>query len=135
MPLLPPAGRRPLLGGPPPPDPGAAPPMPGMDPGGGLPPGGPPMGGPPPGLLGGPLAGPGGLGGPQFPTTDPSAVAGLLGPLGAAQAQDQQQLQGQQMQAAVLALIDAMGSAPNPAAEAAMTEPGYSTPPPPDGVM
>src|SRR4051794_9495909 len=101
MPLIPPAGRRPLLAGPPPPDAGlGGPPPPGMDPGGGLPPGGPPMGGPPPGLLGGPLAGPGGLGGPQFPTTDPSAVAGLLGPLGAAQAQDQQQLQGQQMQAA-----------------------------------
>lgn len=93
-------------------------------PGGGMP----PMGGPPP--LGGPLAGAMAPGGSQYPTTDPSQVAGLLGPLQAAQAQDQQQLQGQQMQATVLALIDAMRNQPNPAAQAAVTEPGYPTPPP-----
>jgi hypothetical protein len=93
------------------------------------------MGGDPASLLGGPLAGPGGLGGNPYPTTDASAVTGLLGPLQAAQAQDAQQLQGDQMQAAVLALIDAMKNQPNPAAQAAMTEPGYPTPPPPDGVL
>jgi hypothetical protein len=140
VPLIP---RKPLLGGPPPlgaGPPGLSPPpgLPPVDPslaGGGPPPGPPGLGGPPPGLLGGPLAGPGGIGGAQYPSTDPSSVAGLLAPLESAQAQDQQSLQGQQMEAAVLALIDAMKNQPNPAAQAAMTEPGYPTPPPPAGTM
>lgn len=135
-PLLPPNGRPPLgpphapphLAGPPlPAGPLAHPGMAGPPPLGGgapLPPGGPmpPPGGP---LGGGPLGG-----GPQFPTTDPSQVGQLLGPLQMAQDADQQALQQQQMQAATLALIDAMRNAPNPAAQAAVSEPGYPTPPP-----
>jgi hypothetical protein len=144
VPLIPTNGRRPLLGGPPPlgagpPGPSTLPGPPSVDPslaGGGPPPG---LGGPPPGLLGGPLAGPGGIGGAQYPTTDPSQVAGLLGPLSAAQAQDaaanSQDFQSQQMEATVLALIDQMKNQPNPAAQAAMTEPGYPNPPPPAGAM
>lgn len=95
-------------------------------------------GGPPAPPGGGPLGAQPSLAGPlqgsQYPSTDPSAVSGLLAPLAAAQAQDQQQLQGQQMEASVLALIDLMKNQPNPAAQAAMTEPGYPTPPPPSGL-
>lgn len=114
MPLLPPRPGGPL----------GAPPLAGPPPlpAGPLAPPGPPMGGGMPGL--------GGMGPPGFPTTDPSQVAGLLAPLEAAQAADQGALQQQQMQATVLALIDAMRNAPNPTAQAAVTEPGYPTPPP-----
>jgi hypothetical protein len=118
MPLLPPRpGGHPLapppLAGPPPLPAGPLAPPPN------------PMGGPP----GMPSPG-GGMGAPGFPTTDPSQVSGLLAPLEAAQAADQGALQQQQMQATVLALIDAMRNAPNPAAQAAVSEPGYPTPPP-----
>lgn len=91
------------------------------------------MGGAPP--LGGGLAGLLGGGGSGFPTTDPSQVAPLLGPLAAGWDADQQALQQEQMQAATLALIDAMRNQANPQAQAAVTEPGYPTPPPatPDG--
>lgn len=91
---------------------------------------------PPPGGLAALLAGGGAPQGPQFPTTDPAQVSGMLGGLQQAQSADQQQLQHEQMSAAVLALIDAMKNQPDPAAQAAVTEPGYPTPPPPaSGVM
>lgn len=134
MPLVPSNPRRSPLA----PPPQAGPPLP--LPAGPLAPPGPPMGGmppPPPGMGGPPGLGapPGmpGMGGPQFPTTDPATVGGLLAPLEAAQQADQGALQQQQMQATVLALIDAMRNQPNPAAQAAATEPGYPTPPPPMG--
>lgn len=131
MPLLPP-GRRPLPGqaGPPPglagpPGVPPAPPTGGLDALGGGPAPVPQLGG---GLgLGGPPQG-----GPQFPSLDPGAVSQLMQPLDQQQQVDQQDFLAQQQQTALLSLIAGMKTQPNPAAQAAVTEPGYPTPPSPD---
>jgi hypothetical protein len=67
-------------------------------------------------------------GGPQFPRIDPAQVAGALGGVRQMQLQDQQQLQDEQ-QSVLSMLAQAMSAAPNPAAQAAQTAPGYPTPP------
>jgi hypothetical protein len=93
----------------------------------GMPPGvGDPMGG-----LGGP---PMGMGSP-FPSADPQAVAQLMGLVGDAQQQDHAQLDAMQADAITGAsdLIQMMRQMGNPAAQAAMTTPGYATPPPAQG--
>lgn len=94
-----------------PPGPPPGPPMMGGAPG--LPPMGPPgMGGPPPG--------------PQFPSLDPSMLAQAGAPIAAIQQQDQQALQ-QQQDMILSTVLQALKSQPNPAGQAAMSEPGYPT--------
>lgn len=89
--------------GPPPPM-GGAPGMPPM--GGGMPPMGPPQ--------------------PQFPSLDPNALSQMGAPIAALQQQDQEALQ--QQQGMILdSVLQALKSQPNPAAQAALTEPGYPT--------
>lgn len=95
----------------------------------GLPPGGPPPGPPmmgAPGMppMGGPPMGP--PPGPQFPSLDPSALAQAGAPIAQLQQQDQQALAQQQDQI-LDAVLEALKSQPNPAAQAAMSEPGYPT--------
>jgi hypothetical protein len=80
----------------------------------------------PPGMIPGmPPAAPTG---PAFPSLDPSMLSNLLQPVAQLQAADQQALEAQQ-QAAVSSLLDQMRAMPNPAAQAAMTEPGQPTSP------
>jgi hypothetical protein len=64
--------------------------------------------------------------GPQFPSLDPNAMAQMGAPIAAIQQQDQQALAQQQDQI-LSAVLEALKSQPNPAAQAAMTEPGYPT--------
>jgi hypothetical protein len=107
-----------------------------------------PMGGPPPGPPGappglGPPPGPPGMGDPglggppplPFLAVDPGQIAGLLGQLSQAQQTDHQILDSAHQQGLVQAsdLLAAMQQQANPAAQAAMTTPGYPTPPPPAG--
>jgi len=96
-----------------PPAAGAAPPMPGLPPGAA----------PPPAMMGR----------PQFPSLDPNYMAQLVAPVAQQMQADQDALKAQQ-QAVTGSLIDAMSAQPNPAAEAAMVEPGAPTSPlgPPD---
>lgn len=105
---------------------------------GGLPRGGPPMppppmmghAGPPPGIGGPPgmppMGPPPGPPQPQFPSLDPGALAQVGAPIAALQQQDQQALAAQQDQI-LSAVLEALKSQPNPAAQAAQTEPGYPT--------
>lgn len=80
----------------------------------------------PPGMMPGmPPAAPTG---PAFPSLDPSALAGLLQPVAQLQQADAAALQAQQ-QSTVSSLLDQMRAMPNPAAQAAMTEPGQPTSP------
>lgn len=82
----------------------------------------------PPGLdpmMGAP---PAGMMGPQFPSLDPSLLAGALAPAAAMQQADVQSLQAQQ-DAAMASVLQMMRQMPNPAAQAAMTEPGAVTSP------
>jgi hypothetical protein len=90
----------------------------------------PSMGGPPPGLMGAPPAGApmGPPPGPQFPSTDPNTLAQAGAPIAALQQQDQAAL-AQQQDAILAAVLEALKSQPNPAAQAAMTEPGYPSMP------
>jgi hypothetical protein len=79
-----------------------------------------------------------GLGGPPplpFLAVDPGQIAGLLGQLSQAQQTDHQILDSAHQQGLVQAsdLLAAMQQQANPAAQAAMTTPGYPTPPPPAG--
>lgn len=69
---------------------------------------------------------------PGFPSTDPSALsgAGVFAHLAAIQGADQGQFDAMQNAAAVQALAAAMQNQPNPAAAAAVSAPGYGTPPP-----
>jgi hypothetical protein len=64
--------------------------------------------------------------GPQFPSLDPSALAQMGAPIAALQQQDLQSLQ-QQQDMVLDAVLNALKAQPNPAAQAAMTEPGYPT--------
>jgi hypothetical protein len=61
--------------------------------------------------------------GPQFPSLDPSLLAGALGPVAQLQAADLQALQQQQDQT-VNGVLQMMKQMPNPAAQAATVEPG-----------
>lgn len=86
-----------------------------------------------PGAMGAPMLPPGAppapmMGGPAFPSLDPSVLGGALAPLAAMQQADQAALQAQQQQA-VNQVLAAMRAAPNPAAQAAMVEPGAPTSP------
>lgn len=68
------------------------------------------MGAPPPNLL-------------PFATTQPGGVMALAGPLLAQQQMDQEALKKQQLEALMGVVMQAMQQMPNPAAEAAQTEP------------
>lgn len=83
------------------------------------------QGGPPPG----PPMGPPGMGAGMAPnllpfaSTQPQGVMALAGPLIAQQQQDQDQLKQQQLEALMGVVMQAMQQMPNPAAQAAQTEP------------
>lgn len=79
----------------------------------------PPAPGLPPGAAGPPAA----PMGPGFPSLDPAVMAQALAPAAQLQAADQAALKAQQQQLTG-SLIDMMNAQPNPAAEAAMVEPG-----------
>lgn len=97
--------------------------------------GAPPMG--PPGM-GGPPMGGGGL--PPnllpFASTQPGGIQELAAPLLAQQQMDREALQKQQLEAVMAVVMQQMQQMPNPAAEAAQTEPsapmssGPGAPPP-----
>ncbi len=91
-----------------PPAAGMAPPAPMLGPGAGLPPAAP--------------------AGPAFPSLDPAVMAQALQGAAALQAADQARLKAQQQQLTG-SLIDMMNAQPNPAAEAAMVEPGAPSSP------
>jgi hypothetical protein len=119
----------PIDAGPPLPDFGGGSPM-GM---GGAPMGAPPMGGMPP--MGMPPMAGAGIGGGvgAYPSTNPALVAQLLGPLLSAQAQDEQQLQQEQIQSVIEVLAsmkksEAM-SADAATAPAPIVEAPQETPP------
>lgn len=87
-------------------------------------PGAPPLGGPPaPDMPMLPGAPPPPMMGSPFPSLDPSTMMQALAPVAALQQADKMRLQAQQ-DATVTTILDAMKSAPNPAAQAAMVEPG-----------
>lgn len=68
-----------------------------------------------------------GMGG-GFPSTDPSQIAPLLGPVRQMQMADQQNLE-QQQQGVLQMLVEMMRNAPNPLAQQAQTAPAYPVPP------
>lgn len=86
--------------------------------------GAPPMG--PPGMGGPPMGGGGGL--PPnllpFASTQPGGITQLAAPLLAQQQMDREALQKQQLEAVMAVVMQQMQQMPNPAAEAAQTEPG-----------
>lgn len=66
--------------------------------------------------------------GPAFPSLDPATMAQMLAPATQLQAADIARLKAQQQQLTG-SLIDMMNAQPNPAAEAAMVEPGAPSSP------
>lgn len=63
---------------------------------------------------------------PQFPSLDPAMLAQVGAPIAQMQQQDQMAFQ-QQQDMQLDAVLKALQSAPNPAAQSAMSEPGYPT--------
>jgi hypothetical protein len=68
------------------------------------------------------------MGGPAFPSLDPAYMAQLAAPVAAQMAADQAQFQAAQQQVTG-SVIDMLSAQPNPAAQAAMVEPGAPTSP------
>lgn len=66
--------------------------------------------------------------GPGFPSLDPAVMAQALAPAASLQQADQAALKAQQQQLTG-SLIDMMNAQPNPAAQAAMVEPGAPSSP------
>lgn len=65
---------------------------------------------------------------PQYPSLDPAALAQALAPVQAMRTQDEAAFQAQQ-DAAMASVLQMMRQMPNPAAQAAMVEPGAPTSP------
>ena len=80
-------------------------------------------------MMGGPPAGPPGMGAMPppnllpFASTQPGGVMALAGPLLQQQALDLEAVKKQQLEALMGVVMQAMAQMPNPAAEAAQTEP------------